>query len=65
MRLTVVAAVACLIKGVIDLVFERSVSEEVTFLIAVAIPGGILIGSVIEGIQKGHEKERFKSRRRK
>lgn len=62
-RLAVVAALACFIKGVIDLIFGGSVSEEVTFLIAVAIPGGILIGSVIDITQKAKEKEKFKSRR--
>ena len=62
-RLAVIAAFACVIKGVIDLVFGRSVSEEVTFLIAVAIPGGILIGSIIDITRKASEKEKFKPHR--
>ena len=64
MQLAVLAAAACVIKGVIDLIFGKSVSEEITFLMAVAVPGGALIGSVIDAMQKGHEKEKFKSRRK-
>ncbi|MCY4513393.1 MAG: hypothetical protein OXB86_06870 [Bdellovibrionales bacterium] len=62
-RLTVIAVLACLVKGVIDWVSGKNISEEFTFLFAIAIPGGALIGSVIDGVQKGHEKEKFKSRK--
>ena len=62
-RLTVIPALVCLIKGIVDLISGGSVSEEFTHLL-VAVPGGMLIGSVIDGIQKGQEKEKFKSRKR-
>ena len=63
-RLTVMAALACLVKGIIDLISGGNISEEITYLFALAIPGGTLIGSVIDGVQKGQEKEKFKSRKR-
>lgn len=63
-RLTVMAALACLVKGVIDWVSGGDISEEITSLFVVAIPGGALIGSVIDGVKKGWEKEKFKSRRK-
>jgi len=58
-RLAVIPALACLIKGIVDLISGGSVSEEFTHLL-VAVPGGMLIGSVIDEIQKGREKEKIK-----